>query len=137
VRFKSTLAIFALAALAVFTTLAMAQQSDSKDKTGPMPGGPMPGGPMPGMMSGGMMMNQMMTQHQEMTDLMNKMMQSMKAINDEKNPANLRALLKEHDDLMDQMRAKMTGEGKMMHNMAPQMKNCPMMAGETGKSSSK
>ena len=124
-RFKSTLITFASAALTVFATLSMAQQTDSKDNTGR--------GPMPGMMKGEMMMNQMMAQHEEMSELMNKMTQSMKAFNDEKDPVKLRALLKEHADLMDQIHAKMTGEGKMMQNMMSQMKNCPMMDSALGK----
>jgi len=124
-RFKSTLITFASAALTVFATLSMAQQTDSKDNTGR--------GPMPGMMKGGMMMNQMMAQHEEMSELMNKMTQSMKAFHDEKDPVKLRALLKEHADLMDQIHAKMTGEGKMMQNMMSQMKNCPMMDSALGK----
>jgi len=134
-RFDRTLVTLASATLAVFATLGMAQQTDSNDKTGhgPMSGG---GEPMSGMMSGGMRMNQMMGQHQGMSDLMNKVMQSMKAMNDEKDPSKLQALLKEHAALMDQMHAKMMGEGKMMQNMAAHMKNC-RMAGETGKSDSK
>ena len=49
---------------------------------------------------------------------MNKMMQSMTAINNEKDLAKLKALLAEHAALMDQMHAKMMGQGKMMQNMA-------------------
>jgi hypothetical protein len=68
------------------------------------------------MIGGGMMMNHMMAQHQEMSDLMKKMMQSMKAINSEKDPAKLQALIKGHLALMDQMRAKVRGESTMRAN---------------------
>jgi hypothetical protein len=78
-------------------------------------------------MGAGMMMGQMMTRHQEMSQLMNKMMQSMAAINNEKDPAKLKALLAEHAALLDQMRMGMMGQGNMMQNMAGQMKNCPGM----------
>jgi hypothetical protein len=79
------------------------------------------------MMGGNMMMGQMTTQHQEMTQLMSKMMQSMAAINAEKDPAKLKALLAEHTALLDQMHGKMMGQGNTMHEMAGQMKNCPAM----------
>jgi hypothetical protein len=89
-----------------------------------------------GMMSGGMMMNQMMAQHQDMSQLMSKMMQSMTAINNEKDPGKLKALLAEHAALMDQMRSKMTGQGNMMQNVMSQMRNCPGMS-DAAKSASK
>jgi NADH pyrophosphatase NudC (nudix superfamily) len=116
--------MLSLAIVTFFSTLALAQQ-----------GTPAPGnsGPMGRRMMGGqMMMGQMTTQHQEMSQLMSKMMQSMTAINAEKDPAKLKALLAEHAALMDQMHAKMMSQGNMMHDMAGQMKNCPAM-GDTSK----
>jgi len=90
-------------------------------------------GPMGhGMMGGQKMMGQMTTQHQEMSQLMSKMMQSMAAINVEKDPAKLKALLAEHTALLDQMHSKMMSQGNMMHELAGQMKNCPAM-GDTSK----
>jgi hypothetical protein len=87
-------------------------------------------------MGHGVMMGQMMTQHQEMSQLMNKMMQSMTAINNKKDPAKLKALLAEHAALLDQMRTKMMGQGKMMQNMAGEVRNCPEMS-DSGKPASK
>jgi len=122
--YKSVIATLGMSILAFFSTLAIAQQ-----------GNPAPGksGPMGhGMMNGHMMMGQMTTQHQEMSQLMSKMMQSMTAMNAEKDPVKLKALFAEHAALMDQMHTKMMGQGTMMHDMAGQMKNCPGM-GEVGK----
>lgn len=122
--YKSVIAMLGLFILALFSTLALAQQ-----------GTPAPGtsGPMGRrMMGGNMMMGQMTTRHQEMTQLMSKMMQSMTAINAEKDPAKLKVLLAEHTALLDQMHSKMMGQGNMMHEIAGQMKNCPAM-GDTSK----
>ena len=114
---KSLIGAIGPATLALFSALVFAQQqtNPSQDKSGAGP------------MGHGVMMGHMMIQHQEMSQLMNKMMQSMTAINNEKDPAKLKALLAEHAALMDQMRTKMMGQGKMMQNMAGQMKNCPEM----------
>jgi hypothetical protein len=106
-----TVAMIAFLALAVFAGLGLAQSDRSQT----------------GMMRGGMMMGQMMIQHQEMSQLMNKMKESMAAINNEKDPAKLKALLAEHGALMEQMRGKMMGQGQMMQNMSVRMKDCPMM----------
>ncbi len=127
--YKSVIAMLGLSVLTLFSTLALAQQgTPAPGKSGPMGRGQMGGG----MMSGNMMMGQMMGQHQEMSQLMSKMMQSMTAINAEKDPAKLKALLAEHAALMDQMHGKMMSQGNMMHDMAGQMKNCPAM-GEASK----
>ncbi len=83
-------------------------------------------------MGGGMMMGHMMAQHQEMSQLMSKIMQSMTAIDGEKDPAKLKALLAEHAALLDQMHTKMMGQGNMMQNMAGQMKNSPCV-GDTSR----
>jgi len=78
-----------------------------------------------GMMSGGMM-SQMATHHQQMSELMNKLMQSMAAIKGEKNPEALKSKLAEHQALLDQMHNQMMKQGKNMQMMSGQMKqNCP------------
>jgi hypothetical protein len=126
---KGVVVILASGALALFSLVIVAQQQNnpSQEKVGPMGRG---------MMSGGMMMNQMMAQHQDMSQLMSKMMQSMTAINNEKDPGKLKALLAEHAALMNQMRSKMTGQGNMMQNVMSQMRNCPGMS-DAAKSASK
>lgn len=130
--YKNVIALLGLIILAFFSTLALAQQqaNPAPGKSGPMGRGPMGGGQMNGgMMSGNMMMGQMMTHHQEMSQLMSKMIKSMTAINAEKDPAKLKALLAEHSALLDQMHSKMMSQGNMMHDVAGQMKNCPAMGG--------
>ena len=85
-----------------------------------------------GKMNGGMnMMGQMSSHHQRVTTLMNKLMQSMDAIQSEKDPAALKSKLAEHEALLKQMRAEMTQQGAMMKSMSSQMKaNCPAMANQ-------
>jgi len=123
---KSLIVAIGTATLALFSALVFAQQqtNPSQDKSGAGP------------MGRGVMVGHMMIQHQEMSQLMSKMMQSMTAINNEKDLAKLKALLAEHVALMDQMRVKMMGHGKMMQNMAEQMKSCPAMS-DSGKPDSK
>jgi len=114
------------ATLALLSAVVFAQQqtNPSQDKSRASP------------MGRGVMMGHMMIQHQEMSQLMNKMMQNMTAINNEKDPAKLKALLAEHAAFIDQMRAKMMGQGRMMQNMAGQMKSCSAMS-DSGKPDSK
>jgi hypothetical protein len=89
-----------------------------------MMGGGMTGGG--GMMMG--MMGQMATHHQQMTELMNKLMQNMTAIQNEKDPATLKAKIAEQQALLAQMRDHMTQQGGMMQNMSGQIPlSCPMM----------
>lgn len=123
--YKNLIAMLGVTILAFFSTLALAQQpgNPAQGKSGPMG---------KGMMSGNMMMGQMMAQHQDMSQLMSKMMQSMTAMNAEKDPAKLKALLAEHAALMDQMHSKMMSQGSMMHDMDGKMKNCGG-TGESGK----
>src|SRR2546427_623452 len=87
-----------------------------------MPGmgaGPMGGGPMGNMMGGGGagQMGEMMARHQQMMSNMNKLMQSMAAIEAEKDPAALKAKLAEHRAVLEQMRSQMMHQGKMMQLM--------------------
>ena len=75
------------------------------------------------------MMGQMTTHHQQMTELMNKLIQNMAAIQNEKDPAALKAKLAEHQALLEQMRDQMTQQGGMMHHMSGQIQqSCPMMS---------
>ena len=50
-----------------------------------------------------------------MTDLMTKLMDSMKAVESEKDPAALKQKLAEHRALLEQMRTQMMQQGGMMH----------------------
>ena len=92
-----------------------------------------------GMMGGGMMgdgqgmtgmMGQMSTHHQTMSALMNKMMESMAAIQNEKDPEALKSKLAEHQALLNQMHGQMMQQGKMMQMMSGQIKqSCPGTGG--------
>src|SRR5690242_20289368 len=62
-------------------------------------------------------MQQMMNRHQEMSERMNKLMQSMAAIEAEKDPAALKAKLAEHRALLEQMRSHMMQQGETMQQM--------------------
>jgi len=100
-----------LAALSAFAVgRAVAQQDQSQPGTG-------------GMMGRGQMVGQMVTHHQQMTGLMTKLMDSMKAIESEKDPAALKQKLAEHRALLDQMRAQMMQQGGMMQQMQQMMGN--------------
>jgi len=81
-----------------------------------------------GMMGGGMtgMMGQMTTHHQTMTGLMNKLVESMAAIQSEKDPEALKSKLAEHQALLNQMRGQMMQQGKRMQMMSGQIQqSCP------------
>jgi len=82
------------------------------------------------MMGGGTMMGmmgQMMANHQQMTELMNKLMQNMTAIQDEDDPATLKAKIAEEQALFAQMHDQMTQQGGMMQKMSGQIpQSCPM-----------
>ena len=93
------------------------------------------GQPSPGMMGRGMM-GPMMAHHQQMSELMNKLTQSMAALESEKDPAALKSKLAEHRALLEQMRTQMTQQSGMMQRMAAQAGNCPMM-GEGNQPSAK
>jgi hypothetical protein len=85
----------------------------------------------PGMMG---MMGQMTKHHQQMSDLMNKLMGSMAAIQNEKDPEALKSKLAEHSSLLKEMHDQMMQQGTMMQNMSGMMKN---MRGDDTKSSTK
>ena len=81
-----------------------------------------------GMMGGGMMgmMGQMTSHHEQMNTLMNELMQSMSAIQNEKDPEALKSKLAQHEALLNQMRGQMMGQGKAMQMMSGQIKqSCP------------
>lgn len=111
---------------------ALAQQQGQTSPSQPDPGTMSQGQGMTGgrMMMG--MMGQIMTHHQQMTELMNKLIQNMTAIQNEKDPAALKAKLAEHQALLQQMHDQMTRQGGMMHNMSGQIQQyCPMMGNRT------
>jgi len=91
--------------LAVFAVGAVAQHEEHHpDNQATQPQAQTPTQPQPGMMGGmmGMMgqinqmnhtMGQMTAQHQQMSDMMTKLMQNMNAMQNEKDPAKLRAMM--------------------------------------------
>ena len=123
-KHKSVALTLGFTLLAVFSGPGLAQQNHPQDKSNDSA------------MGNGMMISQMMTQHQDMSQLMTKMMDSMATLRNEKDPAKLKAMMAQHSALLDQMHEKMMGQGAMMQNMTGQMKNCPMMS-DTAKPASK
>jgi superoxide dismutase len=105
------------AAVLTFGVVAVAQQQGSSNQ--PSQNQPV----QPGMMGGGMMamMGQMGTHHQQMVDNMNKLMQSMSAIEAEKDPAALKSKLAAHRALLEQMRSEMMQQAGMMRHMQNMM----------------
>jgi hypothetical protein len=122
-----------VAVLGAFAVVAVAQRegqpSQSLSQTAPSQ-------PGAGMMSGGMMgkMGQMSKHHQQMSDLMNKLMESMTAIQKEKDPEALKSKLAEHSALLKEMHDQMMQQGTMIQNMSGMMKN---MRGDDTKPSTK
>ncbi len=92
-----------------------------------------------GMMGQGMMgmMGQMTTQHQQMSGLMNKMIQSMAGIQSEKDPEALKSKLAEHQKLLEQMREQMMQQGNRMQMMSGQIKQSCPRSGDTATSPAK
>ena len=82
---------------------------------------------MTGMMEMMGMIGQMTAQHQDMSDLMKKLTQSLAAIQSEKDPSALKSKLAEHAALLDQMRSKMMQHQDMMQKMSGMMPG--MMSG--------
>ena len=118
-----------LAVAGLASTLAIGALAQKQGQTSPSQPNSGMMGQGQGMMGGGLMMGmmgQMTTHHQQMTELMNKLIQNMAAIQNEKDPAALKAKLAEHQALLEQMRDQMTQQGGMMHNMSVQQ-SCPMM----------
>jgi len=139
----AALLVFGIGAAAQRSTQAQTRQdqtSQSQSMPGMMGGGMMGQGMGMGQGNGmgqgmgrgqGMMgtMGQMRTHHQQMTTLMNKLMQSMAAIQGEKDPAALKSMLAEHQELLNQMHTQMMQQGRRMRMMRGQMmRNCPAAA---------
>jgi hypothetical protein len=108
------------------------QTTQDRTNSGMMGGGMMGGGQ--GMMG---MMGQMSTHHQTMSALMNKMMESMAAIQNEKDPEALKSKLAEHQALLNQMHGQMMQQGNMMQMMSGQIKQSCPGTGDTAKSPAK
>ncbi len=129
-KYKTFIASFSLAALSLFAIGARAQHaqhhpSEQNSGAGMMGGGTMGQGMMgQGMMSQRAMGESMMAHHQEMQKLMDRLMQSMTALENEKDPAARAKLMAEHRDLLEKMHSEMMQQGKVMSEF---MKNCPMM----------
>lgn len=112
-------------AFALFITVAANSQGEAQNQPTQSPSGMMNGG-MGGMMG---MMGQMTAHHQQMSDLMNKLIESMSAIQTEKDPAKLQSKLAEHRALLEQMRSQMMQQGGMMQNMSGQVQQGCLGAG--------
>jgi ElaB/YqjD/DUF883 family membrane-anchored ribosome-binding protein len=112
---------------------SQSQAQPSQPKSG------QPGAMGPGMMgmTGQMtsMTSAMMTEHQQMSEKMDKVMQSMAATENEKDPAALKEKMAELRKQMEQMRNQRMQQRGMMGNMmnaADEMrKACPMMGDNT------
>jgi hypothetical protein len=128
---STILAVFFAFGIGVGTQRMLANQTQQEQAT--------PGQSNSGMMGGGMagqgmepghgMMGQMHTHHQQMTALMKKLMQSMAAIQSEKDPQVLKSKLAEHQKLLNEMRGQMMHQDNMMQMMSGQgMQSCPGMA---------
>lgn len=138
----ATLLIFGIGAAAQRSSQDQTQKDQTnqgQSKPGMMGGGMM--GQGQGMMGQGQgmmgMMDQMTTHHQQMSTLMNKLMESMAAIQNEKDPAALKSKLAEHQTLLNQMRSQMMGQRKRMQMMSGQIKQSCPMAGDNNKPSAK
>lgn len=72
--------------------------------------------------------DRMMTQHQQMTGSMDKLMASMAAMQNEKDPAKMKSMMAEHQALLGEMRSQMMQQGGMMQN-------CPLLGNSSPSSS--
>jgi hypothetical protein len=121
-------AISALALILAASTIGGAAHSSPQTSQGQNAQQSQPGMMGQGMMGGGMMgmMGQMTSHHQQMTTLMAKLMDSMAAIQNEKDPAALKAKLADHAALLKQMHDQMMQQGNMMQSMSGRIRaNCP------------
>ena len=148
---KRKLMIFAILAIAMaaFVISGAAQRPQNYQDPSPQdqsrqdqsrpgaPGGGMMGGGMMMGMSMGMMIGQMSAHHDEITETMAKVMQSMNAITqNERNEKALRAKLAEHRALLDQLQTQLQEEGGTMRNMT-QMMGGPAAVSPSGPAPSK
>lgn len=124
-------------ALSVGTIGALAQQGTTPENQAPTQSqtqttqprwGMMGGGGMMGQGNGGQwnagMFNAMVQHHQQMSELMTKIMQSMTGLQNEKDPKALASKMAQHKALLEQMQQQMTRQGGMMQNFAAG-KSCP------------
>jgi hypothetical protein len=136
-RHKLFTASLLMGFLSAFVVSGAAQKSqqDPQDQT-------TPGQSKPGMTDGGMVdrsagqgqammgccmmgtTSQMTPRHQQMSMLMDKLMESMAAIQNEKDPEALKSMLAKHQALLNQMHSHITQQAKMMQMMAD---HCPMV----------
>ncbi len=107
------------------------QTTQGQTNSGMMGGGGMMGqgaGQGQGMMGGSVtgMMGRMTTHHQQMSALMNRLMQGMAAIQNEKDPEALKTKLAEHQALLAQMQSEMMRQGRTMQMMSGRIRqSCP------------
>ena len=98
-------------ALSIFAVSgAIAQHNQSHDQSG---AGMM--GMMGQMNQMNHMMGQVMNQHQQMSDMMTKLMQNMSAMQNEKDMTKLQTMMKDQRMMLDQMRSHMMEEGPATH----------------------
>src|SRR5579863_249919 len=139
-RRNMLLPVLLIGGLAMFSVGAAAQheehhpESQATQPQAQTPTQPQPGTPGTGMMGGGMMgmmMNMMMGQNQ-MSDSINKMMENMAAMRNEKDPAKMKSMMAQQSAMLEQMRSQMMQQGGMMQNMSGMMtKSCPVTGDET------
>jgi hypothetical protein len=134
---KTTIAAIVLA-FSMFTLLAFPQNAQQNaSPPAQINGGMMRGGMMgQGQVAGGqgqtMMgqyMNQMLARHQQMSELMDRLTESMAAMQTEKNPAALATKMAEHRALIEQMQKLMNTQGGMMSQFT---QGCPVVSGTSG-----
>jgi hypothetical protein len=140
-RYKKVAVLILAAPLAAFALAKAARhpQQDSRDQSTQDQSKPgMPGGGITspemirsgrGMMDGGVMTSRMMAHRQEMGETMNKLIESMTAIENETDPAALKSRLAEHRALLEQMRNQMTQQSmmqSMMHEMGGKVPRVPL-----------
>lgn len=126
-RVRNAVATFAVAVFVLYAAGAAAQHEQHHAGQEATQGQSTPGmmGQRQGMMG---TMSQMTTCHQQMSELVTKLMESMKAIESEKDPAKVKQRLAEHRALLEQMHKQMMRQGSMMKTMSGQVQqNCPMM----------
>ena len=111
---KKLIASLLLAALSMFVIRATAQQSEHQQGQSPDNSqSPMSSG---GMMSPDMMAQhqKMMTQHQEMGKLIDQVVKSFSALENEKDPSLLKKKLAEHGALLKELHSKFQQNSGMM-----------------------
>lgn len=122
----TTVAFLLLAALSVSAIVAVAQHSQHHPAQATPNEEPKTGS----MMSRKMMSEGMIAHHQKMETLVDQLLESFAALQNETNPAAAKDKLAEHGALLEQLQNKFKERSKMMQKMTEHMKNCPMMGGE-------